>query len=141
MSSLEENKETVRRYIEEILNNLDYTHAEELAHKDFFGLGGTITSIEEHKKYFTDQREKIPNICNELKEMIAEGDKVVAISIVSGTDTGGYYSHPPSNKYLENKVIAVYTLKEGRITKGEILYDGLKLYQQLGFYPPLPEEK
>ena len=137
--SVEENKALATRYIEEILNKLDYTHAEHLAQPDFFGVGGTINSIEDHKKYFTAQRDKIPDIHNQLIEMIAEGDKVVAISMVTGTDTGGYFDHPPTNKYLETKVIAVYTLKDGRIAKGDILYDGLKMYQQLGFYPPMPE--
>ena len=42
---------------------------------------------------------------------------------------------------FRNKVIAIYTLKDGKIAKGDITYDGLKLYQQLGFYPPMPEEK
>ncbi|HEY94149.1 MAG TPA: ester cyclase [Dehalococcoidia bacterium] len=138
--SIEENKEVVRRYIEEILNNLDYSNADELADKDFFGMGGTITSIEEHKQYFTDQREKIPDIRNNLIEMIAEGDKVVAISMVSGTDVGGAFNHPPTDKYFDCKVIAVYTFRDGKIAKGEILTDAITAYQQLGFYPPLPEE-
>ena len=137
---IEENKETVRRYIKEILNDLDYSHVDELAHADFFGMGGTIKTIEEHEKHFKAQREKIPDGENRLVEMIAEGDKVVAISMLSGTDVGGYFNRPPTNKKLNVKVIAVYTLKDGKIAKGEILSDSLTLYQQLGFYPPLPEE-
>jgi predicted ester cyclase len=136
-----ENKETVRRYIKEILNDLDYSNVDELADKNFFGMGGTISSIEDHEKFFKAQREKIPDIRNNLMEMIAEEDKVVAISMVSGTDVGGYLSPKPTNKKFDCKVIAVYTLKEGKIVKGEILTDALTAYQQLGFYPPLPEEK
>ena len=138
---IEENKKTVRRYIEEILNNLDYSHANELADKNFFGMGGTISSIEDHEKYFRNQREQAPDIRNKLEEMIAEGDKVLAISTVSWTDTGGYAGHPPTNRKIAVKVLAIYTLNDGMIVKGDINYDNLGLFQQLGFYPPLPEEK
>ncbi|OGN89677.1 MAG: hypothetical protein A2158_04400 [Chloroflexi bacterium RBG_13_46_14] len=138
---IEENKATVKRYIKEIMNDLNYSHSDELAHQGFFGMGGKITSMEEHEKLFRSQREKIPDLENRLVEMIAEGDKVVAISMVSGTDVGGYFSNPPTNKKINVKVIAVYTLTDGKIAKGEILSDLLTGYQQLGFYPPLPENK
>lgn len=138
---IEENKETVRRYIEEILNNLDYSHFSELVQDDFFGMGGTIKSVKEHEEYFKKQRELIPDGKNTLEEMIAEGDKVLAISTVSCTDTGGYAGHPPTNRKIAVKVLAIYTFKDGKIAKGDIHYDNLGLFQQLGFYPPLPEEK
>ena len=86
------------------MNNLDYTRAEDLAQPDFFGLGGTITNIEGHKKYFTDQREKLPDTRNNLLEMIAEGNKVVAISMVSGTDVGGYLTPKPTNKNINARI-------------------------------------
>ena len=34
---IEENKEVVRRYIKEIMNELDYSHTDEIMHDDFFG--------------------------------------------------------------------------------------------------------
>jgi predicted ester cyclase len=138
---IEENKAIVKRYIEEILNSLDYTHAKELMHEDFFGLGGAIKTVEDHEKRFKEQRKQAPDLRNNLKELIAEGNKVVAISSLTVTDISGYAGHPPTNKKLEIKVIAVYTLKDGKIVKGEILTDSLGMFQQLGFYPPLPEGK
>ena len=136
---IEENKEVVRQYIEEVLNNLDYTHAEELMHEEFFGEGGKIQGIEAHKKNFTAQREKLPDIRNDLLEMIAEGDKVVAVSVVSGTDVGGYFGSLPTNKKMEGKVIAIYTLKDGKIAKGDITYNLLTTYQQIGILPSTEE--
>ena len=138
---IEENKATVRRYIEEILNNLDYTHAKELMHEDFFGQGRNINSVEEHEAFFKKQRQQVPDMRNSLREMIAEGDKVATISVITATDTSGYAGHPPTNKKLEIKNMAMYTLKDGKIAKGEVLGDSLSMFQQLGFYPPLPEEK
>ena len=129
---IEENKETVRRYIKEIMNDQDYSRAQELMHEDFFGQGGAITSIEEHEKMFKAQREAIPDMANHLQEMIAEGDKVVAISMLTSTDTTGRYGNPPTNKPLNVKVIVIYTLKDGKITKGEPLTDVIGAARQLG---------
>lgn len=129
---IEENKETVRRYIKEILNNLDYAHAKELMHEDFFGQGGTITSVEEHEKFFKAQRQRIPDGINTLQEMIAEGDKVIAISMLTYTDTAGVAGHPPTNKPVNQKVIVVYTLKDGRIVKGEPLSDAIGAARSVG---------
>jgi len=129
---IEENKETVRRYIKEILNDLDYTHAEELMHEDFFGDQGKIKGIEAHEKNFKAQREHIPDGANHLQEMIAEGDKVVAISMLTSTDTAGYYGNPPTGKPVECKVMVVYTLKDGKIVKGEPLSDRMGICRQLG---------
>jgi len=137
---IEENKETVRRYIKEILNDLDYSHFNEIAHEDFFGMGGTIKNVKDHEEYFKNQRQQVPDIRNELQDMIAEGDRVLAISTVSFTDTNGYAGHDPTNKKIAVKVLAIYTLREKKIVKGEILTDALTMFQQLGFYPPLPEE-
>ena len=138
---VEENKEVVRRYLTEILANLDYSHAEDLMHEDFYGMGGEITSLEEHENYFKSQRKKIPDARIEVVELIAEGDKVVSVTQQTGTDTGGFLSPTPTNKRIELKVIAIYTVRNGKIAYGDVTYDGLKLFQQVGFYPPLPEEK
>jgi predicted ester cyclase len=137
---IKENKETVRRYIEEVLAG-DYSHATELMHEEFIGQNKNIHSIEEHEAFFKKRRELAPDLKNNLKEMIAEGDKVVTISVITVTDSSGYAGHPPTNKKLEIKNMAVYTLKDGKIAKGEVLSDSLNMFQQLGFYPPLPEEK
>ena len=128
----EENKKTVRRYIEEILNNLDYAHAKEIVHEGFFGQGLGISSLEEHEKYFKAQREQIPDIKTTLEETIAEGDKVVAICTNSFTDTAGNFGNPPSNKLLSFRTIIIYTLKDGRIVKGEPLSDVLTAIRQTG---------
>jgi len=136
---IEENKEVVRKYLTEILGKLDYTHAEDLMHEDFFGEEGRIQGIEGHKKNFTAQRKKIPDARIEILDLIAEGDKVVSVSLQTGTDTGGFLSPTPTNNRMELKVIAIYTVKDGKIAHGDVTYDGLELYQQLGFYPPMPE--
>jgi phage regulator Rha-like protein len=61
---IEENKNTVKRYIEEILNDLDYSRAGELLSDDFFGESGLIKGIKSNKKNFEEQRKGIPDIHN-----------------------------------------------------------------------------
>ena len=111
---------------------MDYSHAEELMHEDFFGDQGKIKGIEAHEKNFKAQRERIHDGANHLQEMIAEGDKVVAISMLTWTDTAGIGGHPPTNKPVNQKVIVVYTRKDGKIVKGEPLSDSLGGARQVG---------
>jgi len=129
---VEENKAIVRRYIKEILNDLDYSHADELLHENFFGEEGKIKGIEAHENNFKAQRKRIPDGANHLQEMIAEGDKVVAISMLTYTDTAGVAGHPPTNKPAHMKVIVVYTLKDGKIVKGEPLLDSVGAARSVG---------
>ena len=136
---VEENKEIVRQYIDAVFNNPDYARAKELIHEEIFGEGGEIQEFEANVKNFLAQGEKITDGRNDLLEMIAEGDKVVAVSMVSGTDVGGYFSNPPTNKKYEAKVTAIYTLKDGKIAKGDITFNFLTIYQQIGLLPSTEE--
>ena len=136
---VEENKKVVRRYIDAVFNNPDYISAKDLIHEDFFGESGKTQGIEANVKNLLAQGEKTTDVRYDLLELIAEEDKVVAVSMVSGTDVGGYFSDPPTNKKYEAKVTAVYTVKDGKIANGDIVFNFLPIYQQIGVLPSTEE--
>ena len=140
--STEENKEVVRRYIE-MVNERDYSHLNEVMHENFSGRPGqeSLNGIEERKQLNEYLASIFPNMRNELNELIAEGDKVVAYTTFTAKHTGvDFYGHPASGKTGQFDIIAIYTLKDGKLLSGRVVQDQLSGFQQLGFYPPLPEE-
>ena len=140
----EENKKTLQRYFDEIGNGRDYTNALEIMDENFNGRPGeeSINGIESHKQMSAWWYSMFPDAYNDLKEMIAEGDKVLAYSVNSGTHSGtDFMEHPASGRKFNFDIMAIYTFKDGKLISGRVIPDQLKMYQQLGFYPPLPEEK
>ena len=119
MRNVEENKSTVRRYIEEIINDLDFTHVEEIIHEDFYGKDGNFKNKEDHKKRLEAVRKKIPDLIINLVEMSDEEDKVIARSIFTGTETKRSFFRPAMGKQFQHTMVERYTLKNGKVAKIE----------------------
>ena len=140
---IEENKKVIKRYFE-VTDAHDYASMGEILHENFYGdnpISG-VSGLQQRKQLQEYITSIFPDIRNEIKEMIAERDKVVVYSTISGTHTGGdFMEQPPTGKKFKIDSIAIYTVKNGKLFDGKIVQDMLGEYQQLGFYPPLPEEK
>ena len=143
---IQENKETVRKYIEEVLNNGDYTNADVYLHEDFAGrpMARDLKDKVDHKNSFTEARKQFSDMHNDIQELVAEGDTVVAITTWTMTDTNGWLGNKPTNKPFKTKTIVVYSFKDGKIIKGVALSDRLGACIQLGVTPdmdtvPMPQ--
>ena len=140
---IEENKEVVRKYIE-IMNARNYSELHEVMHENFSGRPGQ-TSLNGIEERIQDQERQVtwfPDTHTELKEMIAEGDKVVAYITKTATHTGAdFMGHSATGRKAVYDGIAIYTLKDGKLISGRVINDQLSAFQQVGYYPPLPEDK
>jgi predicted ester cyclase len=68
------------------------------------------------------------------QELIAEGDKVVARLLVSGTHTGTHPRMPrPTGRRFEVEQIWIFTLGGGKITEIRAVSDRLGMFLQLGW--------
>ena len=91
MSGTEANKAFVRRYYEEMWNRWDLSLAEELLapRLRFRGSLGTDTEgIRGFCRYARSVWTGFPDFHNEIEEMVAEGDVVVARVVYMGTHRG-----------------------------------------------------
>ena len=137
--SIKENKRILQRYFDEVLNGHDYSHIDDIMVEDFNGRpagGGTIGGKEAHKRYFEGIRAMCPDLRIETLEMVGEGDKVVALSRWHYTHTGAdALGFPASGKGGTNEVMAMYTLKDGRLVGGKVLADSLAVFKAIGIVP------
>ena len=73
-----------------------------------------------------------PDIHVEIEDMIAEEDKVVARSTVTGTHRGTYMTVPPTGKSVKYNEIFVFRFALGRIAEIWGVVDTLAQLKQLG---------
>ena len=136
---IEENKVIMQRYFDELMNNGDYSKADEILHQDFIAVAaGGLKGINGHKQY----RDSVLSIVSdghiEVQEIVAEEDKAVVFSEWSAIhDKGNFLGVPPTGKKVTFNMVGVYGFKDGKIKSGAVrtLSNQLPVFQQLGVLP------
>ena len=138
--NLEQNKQTVRRFIEEVwnkgnLNSLDQHIA--AGHKNHpnssapdFGEGpqgvGKLVSM---------YRMAYPDTKLTVDDQIAEGDQVVTRWTAAGTHKGELMGVPATNKQVKVTGIFIDRVADGKIMESWGEFDALGMMQQIGAIP------
>lgn len=123
-SVLEQNKEVVRRLVDDVLNGgqlekIDEVYSPSLAR-------AARRWIEPFQKSFPDMRMRVI-------ELIAEGDKVVGRFTCSATHLGEWLGHAPTGRRFESiDEVYIFRLSEGRIAQAWGIEDTLGRLEQLG---------
>jgi len=134
MSTIESNKEIVRKLFEESLNKGNLALLSDLFAADFTGPqgekgpAGFRANIELLLKAF-------PDIHYTIKDLVGEDDKVAVNWTWQGTQTGSFRNIPATGKSITNDGMAVFGLKDGKIVRAETLTDRLGFWQGLGLLP------
>jgi steroid delta-isomerase-like uncharacterized protein len=136
--SIEENKALSIRVEEEIFNQGNLDVADEVYDKDFIDHGPPEeTKGPEGMKQFASQfRSAFPDLKITSQDQIAEGDKVVDRTIVTGTHNGEFQGIAPTGKQVAVDVIVVNRIAGGKIAESWSSIDMLGLMQQIGAVPP-----
>ena len=131
MSSTEENKDVIRRYRQELMNegNLNVVDAIFPAR---FALNGQEMTPESFKPLAAMWRTAFPDLHYTLEHIIAEGDIVVEHWTARGTHRGRLFGIAPTDKHFENTGINIHHIVDGKIVEIWEVADGLGLLQQLG---------
>ena len=130
----EAGKALVRRYYRDLWNGWDDRAIDELIapHVSFRGsLGTTVRGIEEFRTYVARVRAAFPDFHNKIDDLIAEGDKIVAVLTYTGTHCGELFGIPPTGKLVSYRGIAVFRTSGSKIVHGFVLGDTQALISQL----------
>ena len=93
------------------------------------------TGAELLKEVFARLHRAFPDLRVAVKDLIAEGDKVVARDTVTGTQMGEYMGLPPSGKSITYNEIFICRFAGGRIAETWGVVDVLSQMRQLGAIP------
>ena len=149
--SLEKNKATVRRFIEE-WNKRNLAALDELMAADYFDPSLQVRGLDGYKQLLAMLLKGFSDWHETIEDITAEGDKVWVRLKVTGTHTGEYRGYLPSigeialaptgKKFTVTDVI-IWRIVDGKIAEKEsAVYDELDFYKQLGVieYKGFPDE-
>ena len=129
-------KEIVRRMIEEGFNEGNLDLADELAADDLVvheaAMDEPIRGREGYKEFLETYRSAFPDAHIEIEELTAEGDTVVARWTATGTHDGDLMGIEPTGNEVTIMGFEAYHVEDGRIVELWEVFDGLGMMAQLG---------
>jgi steroid delta-isomerase-like uncharacterized protein len=132
---LEQNKQLVRRFFDEMWNPWNFAKAEELLDENivFRGtLGSELKGRDAFRVYMRKVQSAFPDFHNAILQLTAEDDRVVARTMYRGTHRGEIFGVAPTGKEISYAGAAFFRMAGGKIIHGWVLVDLLPLLRQLG---------
>jgi predicted ester cyclase len=136
--AIDDNKRHVEDAFARLLSHGELALADELVSADFLnhdappdaprgpaGLRHLVTLL----------RTGFPDIHYEIEEVIAEGDKVVARTTLSGTHRGPFFGIAPTGRRVVQEQIHIFRFADGKAVEHRAVRDDLGMLQQLGMIP------
>lgn len=131
---LEQNKNLIRRFFDELWNSWNFAKADELLAPDitFQGtLGSQIKGRDAFRAYMRKVQAAFPDFHNTILEMMAENDRVVARTFYRGTHRGEIFGVAPTGKAISYAGAAFFRIADGQMIEGWVLGDLLSVLRQL----------
>jgi predicted ester cyclase len=130
MTIEETNKAVVRRYIEGVINQNKFELIDELFAPEMRDLV---------RQHLMSRDDPFPDGHEEIKDIVAEGNTVIARWNFKGTHKGTYLDIPATGKIIEMIGFAVYYLESGQIVDDLMLMSNYGALKQMGvtFTPPV----
>jgi predicted ester cyclase len=126
--SVAENKAVIQRLFQEVINDGRLEVLEEIF------LPGSMIG-----RSFADSivllRTAFPDAQATFDFLVGEGEQVVAVFTVTGTNTGPFMGQPATGLTIAFSGIHYYRLKNGRVVTARYEHDMLGLMEQLGMLP------
>jgi steroid delta-isomerase-like uncharacterized protein len=128
------NKLLIERYYHELWNPWNFSLIDDLIAEgiSFRGsLGFAVKGREGFAGYMELVRAAFPDFHNDIDELIAEDDKVVARMTYRGTHRGELFDIAPTGKRVTYAGVAIFHISASRIAEGWVLGDAHGLIRQL----------
>ncbi len=141
---VEENRAAIERFVEETdkhnLDVLDELIAPDAADHNPFP--GQPEGAEGVKFVFNLLYGAFPDMKQEIKDVLAEGDRVVIRTSFSGTHQGEFMGMAPTGKsFTVDSIDIVRFGDDGKMVEHWGLFDQMSLMMQLGLAPPPPADE
>ena len=131
----EENKAIIRRFIKSY-NNRKLEIFEELVSPDYIDHTHGTKGRKAFKELFTLAFEGFPDWFEEIREIIAEGDRVWVRVIATGTHTGNWNLMgtplPTTGKKVRMEMVFIWRIIDGKLIEGREVDESVDFLRQLG---------
>jgi len=135
--SAEENKATIRRWVEEAWNTGNFASADGMYGKNyiFHDPDRPLHGPEGISQFVTMFRAGFPDLHLTIEDMIAEGDKVAWRFTARGTHKGELMGIPPTGKQVTVTAMVCSRFAGGKWEEDWSNFDALGMLQQFGVIP------
>lgn len=132
---------TVRRFIEQVINQGDFLMLDEVIHPDYVHRSPdqALQGRQALRELITGYRSAFPDLHIELEELVDGGDKTVVTFTLTGTHQGQLMGIPATGGQVKVSGMILSRFEDGRIVEEFELLDTLSLLQQLGMVSIDPE--
>ena len=137
--TLDENKQFMRRFVEETINQKNLDAIDQLVVEDFVEqvpFPGQGPGREGLKHAVGALLSAFPDMHWTIEEQIAEGEKVVSRFTMTGTHQGAFLGMAATGRAIRVWGVVIDVVREGRFAESRIIMDMVGLLQQLGMLPP-----
>jgi predicted ester cyclase len=135
--TLERNKAIFRRYLalhaepdglDEVISAEVMSHEPPMHEQGIAAVKATITEM----------RAAFSDIHTELRDLVAEGDRVVARLATTATNTGPFKRFSASGKTIQTERIEIVRIADGKIVERWLVRDRMEVLRQLGHMQQKP---
>ena len=138
--SVEENKATFRRYVEEVWTQGNLDLADEIFSQNYISHQSDGSQLERSpedvKRFVKEWRDAFRLEENSLEDQVAEGDKVVSRWRLVAIHEGEFRGIAPSGRRIEVTGIGIFRFsEEGKVVESWDALDQLGMLRQMGVIP------
>jgi steroid delta-isomerase-like uncharacterized protein len=133
--NVETNKSLVQRFYNEVWNTWDEQAVREILSPEIDFRGSIGLQKHGHDgfiEYMKLIRSIFPDFHNQIDDLIAEGDKLVARLTYTGTHNGPIFGIEATGRRISYRGVAIFEIAESKINKVWVLGDLLSLLKQIG---------
>ena len=101
-------------------------------------MAGTVTGRDAIAEVYQAWFKAFPDVVMTGDDLVIDGDRVVLINNVAGSDIGGFMGLPPTGRPFRLSIIHIYTMSHGEIQHERRIYDFTGLLVQIGVLKARP---
>jgi steroid delta-isomerase-like uncharacterized protein len=133
MSTIESNKDVVRRFVERVFEGLETSAVDELVADDFESHAYPNTPDDKSflREATTRMAAALADIHFTIEDMIGEADRVAVRLTASGRQIGEFMGIPATNRSYKVGEIHIFRLADGRIAEHWAQVDTMGILRQL----------
>lgn len=132
--SLQDNKDLVRRFVEEVQCQHNLALVDEFFSPDYVDHAGIANPPDREgaRMAFARLLDAFPDHRFTIHQQLAEGDKVVTHKTFHGTHLGPWHGIPATGKTVTFELIDIFAIADGQIAGHWAAVDMLDMMQKIG---------
>jgi steroid delta-isomerase-like uncharacterized protein len=129
----EENKDLIRRYLEECIGRNDMSLMDELLAENYIWHTPSLgdLDLQAYKQFQPSVLAGFPDGHWVIEDMVAEGDRVAWRWTFCGTHLGAFMGIPATGREVRMSGMIISRIADGRIAEEWEIYDAMGMMQQL----------